>query len=350
MEEVDRQYHGAAWASQDIMRVAVLGAGQMGTAFGRPARARGHDLVYWGPDWLDVPALEALAAGEPHPDLGVALPTPVETAPEIGEAVRDADLVALAVTSEGAGWVSEEAAKHVREGVPVLVFTKGLAERDGGEGVVSSVVGVREVFDPGNPVVGVGGPVKAIDLIQASPTQTTFACTERERARKLADAFSTAYYFPGTTDDLPGLGLCSALKNCYAIAFGLLTGSEAKPNLRALAYGMALGELSAIIVAAGGRPETATGAPGAGDLYVTCLSGRNGDFGRLLNAGNGPEEARERMGNATVEGLGTLPPALKLTRSLELEEKELPLLYHLDAVLRGERAAGDPDLARLLAE
>jgi hypothetical protein len=56
------------------------------------------------------------------------------------------------------------------------------------------------------------------------------------------------------------------------------------------------------------------------------------------------------MGNATVEGLGTLPPALKLTRSLELEEKELPLLYHLDAVLLGERAAGDPDLARLLAE
>ena len=104
------------------------------------------------------------------------------------------------------------------------------------------------------------------------------------------------------------------------------------------------------MVAAGGRPETAAGAPGAGDLYVTCLSGRNGDFGRLLNAGNGPDEARERMGNATVEGLGTLPPALALGSSLGLGEEELPLLYYLDAVLRGERAAGDPDLARLLAE
>ena len=31
------------------------------------------------------------------------------------------------------------------------------------------------------------------------------------------------------------------------------------------------------------------------------------------------EEARKRRGNATVEGLGTLPPALKLTRSLERE-------------------------------
>ena len=330
------------------MRVAVLGAGQMGSGFGRPALERGHDPIDWGPDWLDVPALEALAAGEQHPDLGVALPQPVETVSEIGEAVRGADLIALAVTSEGAEWVSEEAAEHAPEGVPVLVFTKGLVER-GGE-IVPAVVRVREIFGPNRPVVGVGGPVKAIDLINASPTQTTFASAEREQAREVAGAFSTPYYFPGTTDDLLGLGLCSALKNCYAIAFGLLTGSEAKPNLRALAFGTALGELSAIVVAAGGRAETAAGAPGAGDLYVTCLSGRNGDFGRLLNAGNGPDEARERMGNATVEGLGTLPPALKLTRSLELEEKELPLLYHLDAVLQGGRAAGDPDLARLLAE
>lgn len=328
------------------MRVAVLGAGQMGTAFGRPALDRGHDPVYWGPDWLDTPALEALAAGEPHPDLKVALPRPVETAPGIGEAVRDADLVALAVTSEGAEWVSREAAQHAREGVPVLVFTKGLAEREGR--IVSSVEAVREVFGPGHPVVGVGGPVKAIDLIGASPTQTTFACDEIDQARNLAGAFSTAYYFPGTTDDLSGLGLCSALKNCYAIAFGLLTGSEAKPNLRALAFGTALGELSTIVASAGGRPQTAAGAPGAGDLYVTCLSGRNGDFGRLLNGGNGPDEAQEKMGNATVEGLGTLPSALELSRSLGLGEEELPLLYHLDAVLQGERDTGDPDLARLL--
>jgi hypothetical protein len=57
------------------------------------------------------------------------------------------------------------------------------------------------------------------------------------------------------------------------------------------------------------------------------------------------EEARKRMGNATVEGLGTLPPALKLTRSLELEEKELPLLYHLDAVLEGSEMPATPTSA-----
>jgi glycerol-3-phosphate dehydrogenase (NAD(P)+) len=329
------------------MRIAVLGAGQMGSAFGAPAVERGHDLVYWGPDWIDGPALEALAGGEPHPDLKVSLPKPVETASGIGEAVHDADLIALAVVSEGAEWVSEEATKRAPEDAPVLVFTKGLVEKSG-EDIVPAVVRAHEIFGPGRPIVGVGGPVKAIDLINASPTQTVFASPERERAREAADAFSTPYYFPGATDDLLGLGLCAALKNCYAIAFGLLSGREAKPNLRALAFGTALGELGNIVSAAGGRPETAAGAAGSGDLYVTCLSGRNGDFGRLLNESNTPEEAREKMGNATVEGLGTLPPALALAKSLDLSEEELPLLHHLDAVLRGERSAGEPEFARLL--
>lgn len=104
------------------MRIAVLGAGRMGTAFGAPALERGHEVRYWGSDWLDLPALEALVAGQPHPDLEAPLSAPVEASTEIEEAVRDdAELVVLAVTSEGALWVSEEAARHAPEGVPVLV-------------------------------------------------------------------------------------------------------------------------------------------------------------------------------------------------------------------------------------
>jgi glycerol-3-phosphate dehydrogenase (NAD(P)+) len=318
----------------------------MGAAFGQPALERGHDLVYWGPDWLDGPALAALAEGEPHPDLGAALQRPVETADEIGDAVRDADLVALAVTSEGIGWVSEEAAKYAPEGVPVIVFTKGLSGEEGK--IVPSAIAVRANLGPERPVIAVGGPVKANNLIESSPTQTVFACENIEVASELADAFSTTYYFPGTTDDLLGLGLCSALKNCYAISFGYLTGHDAKPNLRALAFGTALGELAVMVSAADGRPETAAGPAGSGDLYVTCLSGRNGDFGRLLSEVGRPDEALEKTKNVTVEGLDTLPYALKLAHGCSLGEAELPLLYEMDAVLRSERDTGDPDLTRLL--
>ena len=330
------------------MKIAVLGAGQMGTAFGAPAIERGHEVRYWGPWWIDGPALEALAAGASHPDLETALPSPIQTTTTITEAVRDAELVALAVVSEGAEWVSKEAAATVPEGVPILVFTKGLVERDGE--IVPAVVRVREIFGPSHPVVVVGGPVKAIDLIKRSPTQTVYGSEGWKHAQNLARAVETEYYLPNTTDDLLGLGLCAALKNCYAIVFGYLTGREARPNLLALAYGTSLGELSALVAAAGGHTETVAGAAGAGDLYVTCLSGRNGDFGRLLGEGNPPETAREKMNNATVEGLGTLGPALALASSVGLGRKELPLLHHLDDVLAGRVEPGDTSLAELLAE
>ena len=327
------------------MRVSILGAGQMGTALGAPLMERGHEVRFWGPGWIDGPRLEEISVGEPHPDLQVALPGIAETTFDIEEAVQDADLVTLAVAAEGAEWVSEEAAKHAPDGTPVLVLSKGLVDRAGE--VVSVPVRVREIFGTERPVVGVGGPVKAIDLIQNSPTQTVFAGEDRDVA-SLASQVSTSYYFPGTTDDLPGLGLCAALKNCYAIAFGYLAGDDAKANLRALAFGTALGEISAFVTAAGGRPETVAGAAGAGDLYVTCLSGRNGDFGRLLNVGNSPDEAIAEMNNATVEGLGTLPPALALARSLDLGEQELPLLYLLDEALRNPRPMQESSIADLL--
>ncbi|MGI9050534.1 MAG: NAD(P)H-dependent glycerol-3-phosphate dehydrogenase [Rubrobacteraceae bacterium] len=314
------------------MRVTILGAGQMGTAFGAPLLERGHEVCFWGPEWLDGARLDALAAGKPHPELGARLSaSPVETSTELDEAVERADVCALAVSSEGIGWVAEKVAVSVSEDIPVLVLTKGFAER-GGE-VLPVAARVREILGGERPVIGVGGPVKASELIRKLPTQTVFASEDTECGEKLASAFGTSYYLPEITGDLVGTSLCAALKNCYAIAVNLLAGEVESANLRSLAFSAALREIFLFVAAAGGLPETVAGAAGSGDLYVTCLTGRNGDFGRLLGEGNSPEEARGIMEGATVEGLGTLPLALGLARSLGLGEK-LPLLSYLDEVLR----------------
>ena len=313
------------------MRVAVLGAGQMGTAFGAPLLERSHEVCFWGPEWLDGQRLGAIASGEAHPDLGVRLSaSPVETTTDLDEAVEDADICVLAVSSEGIRWVVEEVAAKVPESVPVMVLTKGFMEREGE--VLPIGAWVQEVLGAGRPVVGVGGPVKASELIHKLPTQTVFASERVGHAEKLRDAFGTSYYLPEVTDDLIGTSICSALKNCYAIAVNLLAGEVESANLRSLAFGVALREMLLFATASGGRPETVSGAAGAGDLYVTCLTGRNGDFGKLLGEGHPPEKAREIMDGATVEGLGTLPPALMLARSLGIRER-LPLLQYLDEVL-----------------
>lgn len=321
----------------------------MGTAFGAPMLERGHDVYFWGPDWIDKPRLEAISAGDSHPDLEAPLPSvPAGATTELEEAVENIDLCVVAVVSEGADWVSRKAAEVIPNNVPVLVLTKGFAEQSGEIVPVTTVV--QEALGDGRDVIGVGGPVKASELIRKMPTHTVFASASHVCAKKTASAAETTYYFPTTTDDLTGTELCAALKNCYAIVVNLLVGEDGSSNLRALAFSAALREMFSLVVAAGGRPETVAGAPGSGDLYVTCMTGRNGDFGRLLSKGHDAEGALSIMNNATVEGLGALGPALKLAGSLGLDERDLPLLNHLDAILRvGSKDGRDPPLAEMVS-
>jgi glycerol-3-phosphate dehydrogenase (NAD(P)+) len=82
----------------------------------------------------------------------------------------------------------------------------------------------------------------------------------------------------------------------------------------------------------GGRIETILGLAGAGDLYVTCLGGRNGNLGRLLGAGQTPDQAQETIGS-TVEGVANTTAALALAAKLGVD---LAAARVVDAVLRGE--------------
>ena len=65
----------------------------------------------------------------------------------------------------------------------------------------------------------------------------------------------------------------------------------------------------------GGRADTVLGLAGAGDCFVTCLGGRNGRFGRLLGAGQTPEQARKAIGS-TVEGITNSAAAVGPGRSV----------------------------------
>ena len=70
-----------------------------------------------------------------------------------------------------------------------------------------------------------------------------------------------------------------------------------------------------IVTAFGGSMESVVGLAGAGDLYVTCLAGRNSRMGRLLGLGHNYTQAKcDFMANDTVEGADlarAIGPALR---------------------------------------
>jgi glycerol-3-phosphate dehydrogenase (NAD(P)+) len=100
-------------------------------------------------------------------------------------------------------------------------------------------------------------------------------------------------------------------------------------NARAAIFARGIEDMARLARARGGRIDTVAGLAGAGDLYVTCLGGRNGTFGRLLGLGQTPQQAQETIGS-TVEGIANTHAALAVAARFGID---LPTARAVDSVL-----------------
>jgi glycerol-3-phosphate dehydrogenase (NAD(P)+) len=297
------------------------------------ARRRGHEVRLWG-TWLDDAMLEPCERGEIHPRLGLRLDgIALHRAAELDRALAGADLVVHAVNSEGAVPVMERAAPHLPD-VPVLSVTKGLLESPVTSRMERIDVLVSEVVGRGMRFVHAGGPAKAIEIARGVLTWMQFAGEERD-ARVCAEAMSDRALVVGTTSDLPGAELCSALKNAYATGLGLWDGHVGKDahNARAACFTQAIVEMRAIVAAGGGLADTVHGPAGVGDLHVTAAAGRNRAFGERVGRGKPARQVAAEMAAAgeLTEGYPAIASAWRFVRERKVEN--LPLLEALHAIV-----------------
>ncbi|MDR7418924.1 MAG: hypothetical protein QN178_08425 [Armatimonadota bacterium] len=269
-------------------RITVLGAGYMGSALTVPASDNGHAVALWGTH-LDGYIIEALRAGRPHPKLGTRLPETVRPfdAGELPAALDGADLVILAVTSDGALPTLERARGLLAPDTPLVVVSKGLVQWHGRVVTLSTAIAAL-----GFPrTVTVGGPSKALELTRRVPTRVLYASPDADARETARRRMQTPYYCVDETHEQQGLELCSALKNAYAIAIGLCDGlvaagrAEAMYNTKAAIFAQALVEITHLGRPVRLRPEMVAALAGAGDLFVTGVAGRNRAFGELRGAG-----------------------------------------------------------------
>jgi glycerol-3-phosphate dehydrogenase (NAD(P)+) len=310
------------------------------------ARRRGHEVRLWG-TWLDDPMLEPCERGEVHPRLGLRLDgIALHRAARLADALSGAELVVHAVNSDGAVPVMQRAAAHLPD-VPVLSVTKGLLESPATSRM--DRVDVLVSLTVGRPVkfVHAGGPAKAIEIARGVLTWMQFAGAQGD-ARTCADALADSALVVGTTEDLAGAELCSALKNAYATGLGLWDGHVGRDahNARAACFTQAIVEMRAIVEAAGGRADTVHGPAGVGDLHVTAAAGRNRAFGERVGRGTPARQVAAEMSAAgeLTEGYPAIASAWRFTR--ERGVTDLPLLEALHAIV-WEGADVAPTLARL---
>jgi glycerol-3-phosphate dehydrogenase (NAD(P)+) len=272
--------------------VLVLGAGVMGTAFCFPLAATGTRIVLVGTH-LDDAIVNSIRQARSHPGLPVAVPAGVQELhfAELGSCHPGPDLVVVAVSSAGMQWARSVISNHLH-GIPVLLLTKGLD--DDGERIIP----FTSFFSRAGAV---GGPCIASDLARGVSTSVVVAADAQLSGLLKGMLTGSSAYLPFWTNDVEGVELCAAFKNLLAIAVGAAGVKGSNPAART--FNDACGELELLCEALGGSSGTARGLAGVGDLYVTCLAGRNRNFGTLLGEGRTATEARHLMRDVTVEGM-----------------------------------------------
>ena len=152
--------------------------------------------------------------------------------------------------------------------------------------------------------------------------------------RKLAQLVVHPKFGIHHSDDVIGPQICGAMKNVIAIACGIVEGKGLGESAKAALITEGLAEISQLCVAKGGKPETAMGLCGLGDLILTCNShtSRNMSLGYALGQGKALEDIlSERV--SVAEGVASSNAVAGLAAQLRIQ---LRICGIVDRIVRGD--------------
>ena len=274
-------------------KIAVLGAGNMGTAMAHALAGNGHRVMMW--DHFPKVVQDICRHRENRRFLpGVRLPAAVRATTDARECVEGAALVMVSVPSAFVVSTLAPVVSALEKNSILLNVAKGFAP-----GTREPLLFALERLAPGHPWVHLAGPAIANELARGVPTSVLLASADEQAARRVANWFTGPSFIPGTSNDVMGAALGGILKNVYAILLGCLEklGGDAR-NLEAAALTASVREMSAIAGALGGQPATLYGIAGLGDLVATGFSrdSHNRKFGQLLASGKSVAELEQQLG------------------------------------------------------
>ncbi|HET9570739.1 MAG TPA: NAD(P)H-dependent glycerol-3-phosphate dehydrogenase [Bacteroidales bacterium] len=156
----------------------------------------------------------------------------------------------------------------------------------------------NKIFEvPLENIVAVGGPCHAEEVALERLSYLTIACTNKERARKVAQKFTCGFVKTTISDDINGVEYSSTLKNVYAIAAGICHGLKYGDNFQSVLIANSIQEISRFINAAQPMLRNVKESAYLGDLLVTAYSkfSRNRMFGTMIGKGYSVRTAHLEM-------------------------------------------------------
>jgi glycerol-3-phosphate dehydrogenase (NAD(P)+) len=262
----------------------------------------------------------------------VRLPATIEPVRDLAEALRQKELLLLAVPSHVFRDIINRMLPHlaeIKKGCLWISAAKGI-ENDS----LMTMTGIlRETLDAVyQPYIGaLSGPSFAQEVARELPTAVALGAENHETAQKAQKMFANSYFRVYTNPDLTGIELGGALKNVIALAAGISDGLGLGHNSRAALITRGLAEISRLGVCLGAKPATFFGLAGIGDLVLTCTGdlSRNRSVGLRLGKGEKLTGILATM-NTVAEGVKTTRAAYQLALR---ERLEMPIVTQVYGIL-----------------
>jgi len=323
-----------------MSEIAVIGAGAWGTGLSIALGRRGaHRIRLWA---HEKEVRESIASQRVNELFlpGQVIPESVRAVGDFDQALGGADIVVSVMPSPHCRRLFEQMRPFLQPNMIFVSATKGLEESSllRMTEVIRSVVSANGGFQP--RVGALSGPTFAKEVARGDPTAITIASSDASLAEVVQREFSDPRFRVYTNTDVAGVELGGALKNIIAIAAGICDGLGLGHNSIAALITRGLAEISRLVVACGGRPETMAGLAGLGDLVLTCTGGlsRNRSVGVELGKGRKLPEIVSGMRGMVAEGIFTTHAAVELAR---VRGVEMPITAQMDAILHQGRSPKD---------
>jgi glycerol-3-phosphate dehydrogenase (NAD(P)+) len=294
-----------------LIKIAVLGAGNIGTALADVLAGKGHEIVVW--DHFPEVVEDVQFRRENRRFLpNVHLHPGIRATKDPGECVAGASLVVVSVPSPFVAATLVPVLPALEKHAILLNVAKGFLPRS--HEVMPLVLGRLAA---GRLCVHLAGPVIANELARGFPACVLLAAEEEGIARQVAAWIAGRSFRAATTTDVTGAVLGGILKNVYAILLGCLGSlcSQSR-NLEAATITACVREMAEIASSQGAQPATLYGIAGMGDLVATGLSleSHNRQLGQLLAKGKKLREIKKQK-NWLPEGARATAAVCALARA-----------------------------------
>lgn len=315
--------------------IAILGAGRWGLTLAECAARNGHRVLLWTSSRSGAARLQETRASDELPELE-ALHERVEPTAKLQEAVHQSHTLLLAVAAGEVRALCRSLGDHADPSHVVVHAIRGL-EPDSLERpsrVIRRETALRKVG-------AMLGPALVGEMLAGRPNAFVVASRYPEVAERMTTAFANDALRVYTSADLAGVEVSAAAGAVGALAVGMALELQLGPATLATLLTRSAAEMARVVAAAGGKPASAVGLAGLGELLALRESeSREVEAGRAFARGASVKDVAKQIG-----GGGAIDAALTFAALAD----RLGVTAHIAAVvarvLRGEIDAREAVLA-----